>query len=366
MRIEIITLHAVQNYGSILQALATQEIFKMHGCEVTIINYIREDVRPEKLLKTWGKGSLIKTLIMLPTVYRWKKVFTEFAQYYLNLSEKQYTTSEDFKSYTLSADAYCTGSDQVWNSKWNRGIIPSLYLDFIPAECYKFSFAASFGQDRISEKEVKETKKYIQQYKRISVRENGAKKIIKEQYDYPEAVHIIDPTICLPADFWRNYSSPRKVKEDYMLIYNLNRSKAFDNYAVELAKRTELKLVRICTRYDQFYRPGKSMLVPQVFDFISLIDNARYVLTDSFHATSFSMNMGTEPICVYPKEFGTRLESFLMQIDSLQRHVIDYNDFDVINRTVNFDKVKKILDAERKNANCYIDNVISDIRELNF
>ena len=71
--------------------------------------------------------------------------------------------------------------------------------------------------------------------------------------------------------------------------------KEFDRYAVELSKRTGLKLVRFCTRYDQFYRPGKSMLVPEVFDFISLIDNAKFVLTDSFHATAFSLNLHTEP-----------------------------------------------------------------------
>lgn len=43
IKIDVITLHAVQNYGSVLQALATQEILKQHGCDVTIIDYVRED-----------------------------------------------------------------------------------------------------------------------------------------------------------------------------------------------------------------------------------------------------------------------------------------------------------------------------------
>lgn len=63
MRIDVITLHAVQNYGSVLQALATQEFLKQHGCTVRIINYIRENVRPENLLKTWGKGNPLKSAI---------------------------------------------------------------------------------------------------------------------------------------------------------------------------------------------------------------------------------------------------------------------------------------------------------------
>ena len=42
MRVDVITLHAVQNYGSVLQALATQKLLEKHGCEVKIINYIKK------------------------------------------------------------------------------------------------------------------------------------------------------------------------------------------------------------------------------------------------------------------------------------------------------------------------------------
>ena len=170
--------------------------------------------------------------------------------------------------------------------------------------------------------------------------------------------------MCVSGDFWRNYETERKIKSEYILVYNLNRSKDFDRYAMELARRTRLKLVRFCTRYDQFYRPGKSMLVPEVFDFISLIDNAKYVLTDSFHATAFSLNLHTEPICVYPKEFGGRLESILQQTNQTHRHISNYSDFDVINRPVDFECVETILKEERNKANVFLNNVVSEIHEF--
>lgn len=364
MKIDIITLHAVQNYGSILQAFATQEIFRKHGCEVTIINYVREDVRFENLMQTWSKGNLVKAVAIFPTIIRWKKVFGRFGQHYLNLSKRIYTTEEDFKTYPLTADAYCTGSDQVWNSKWNKGILPCLYLNFVPAEKYKFAFSASFGQSKLPEQEVTETEAYLKEYNQISVRETEAEVIVKEQYHIENCVHIVDPTLCVSGDFWRNYETERKIKSEYILVYNLNRSKDFDRYAMELARRTRLKLVRFCTRYDQFYRPGKSMLVPEVFDFISLIDNAKYVLTDSFHATAFSLNLHTEPICVYPKEFGGRLESILQQTNQTQRHISNYSDFDVINRPVDFECVETILKEERNKANVFLNNVVSEIHEF--
>lgn len=363
MKIDVITLHAVQNYGSVLQALATQELFKQHGCDVTIINYVRENVRWENLLQTWSKGNPVKAMLMYPTIVKWKKVFGEFCNQYLNLTDEIYTTEADFEKYPLNADAYCTGSDQVWNSKWNRGILTPLYLGFVPANKFKFAFSASFGQSELTQEEVNITQKYIDQYKFISVRENSAKEIIEKQYNYPKATHVIDPTLTMTAEFWRKYATPRKIRKDYILIYNLNRSKEFDEYAKKLAKKAGLKLVRFCTRYDQFYRPGKSMLVPEVFDFVSLIDNAKYVLTDSFHATAFSMNLNTEPICIYPNEFGGRLDSFLELTDSKQRHIRDYNDFDVVNRPVDFAKVNKILMQERKKVNVFLKEVIEAIEK---
>lgn len=360
MKIDIITLHAVQNYGSVLQAFATQEFLKQHGCDVTIINYIRENVKYENLLESWSHGNPVKAAVMIPTIRRWKKVFETFCENNLNLTDKVYTTEEDFKAYPLTADAYCTGSDQVWNSKWNKGIIPPLYLSFVPADKFKFAFSASFGQSRLEQSEVDTTRKYIEQYNYISVREDSAKKIVEEQYGYNEAVHLLDPTLIMPGSFWRKYKSKTKINGDYILIYNLNRSKAFDDYARKLAKKNNLKLVRFCTRYDQFYRVGKSMLVPEVTDFITLIDNAKYVLTDSFHATAFSLNMNTEPICVYPNEFGGRLESILRLTDSLQRHIASYDDFDVVNRTVDFKKVNGVLNTEREKAESFINTVLKD------
>ena len=38
---DLITLHSVYNYCSVLQAYATQEIFKKHQVDITIIDYIR-------------------------------------------------------------------------------------------------------------------------------------------------------------------------------------------------------------------------------------------------------------------------------------------------------------------------------------
>ena len=80
VNIDVITLHAVQNYGSVLQALATQELMEKKGCKVSIINYIRNDIRYDNLLEYRSGGNLIKKVILLPTDKRWKTVFEKFCQ----------------------------------------------------------------------------------------------------------------------------------------------------------------------------------------------------------------------------------------------------------------------------------------------
>lgn len=363
MKVALITLHAIKNYGSVLQTLATQEIFKEYGCDVKLINYIREDSLDKNLLHTWGGSNPVKQAAMLPTLIKWKSVFNDFVAQNFDLTDHVYTYPEDFKRYPIEADIYCTGSDQVWNTGWNGGIIKSLFLDFVPDDKFRFAYAASFGKKTLSEAEVSETKDLIEKYNFISVREDYAKTMLQDYYGYKDAVHVLDPTLAYDGDFWRKYAPKSKIKGDYILIYNLNRSKEFDKYAVELSKKTGLPIYFLCRRYDQFARPGKSILVPEVFEFITLIDNAKYVLTDSFHATAFSLNLNTEPICIYPNEYGGRLESVLRMTDSLQRHVNNYQDFDVVNRHVDFEKVNSIFAEQRKKTRDFLSKVFETYRD---
>ncbi|MBQ9768215.1 MAG: polysaccharide pyruvyl transferase family protein [Lachnospiraceae bacterium] len=365
MKIDLITLHAVKNYGSVLQTLATQKIFESYGYEVEVINYIREDCLDKNLLQYWCGKNPVKRVAMYPTIKRWDTVFNKFIREHFKLTDKVYTYEEDFVDFPLTADLYCTGSDQVWNSGWNGGIEKALFLNFVPESKYKFAYSASFGKKELSEEEVAATKPYIDQYKYISVREDYAKTILEKQYGYTNCCHVVDPTLAYDGDFWRGFAPKSKRKGDYILIYNLNRSKAFDEYAVKLSKKTGLPLVRLCTRYDQFYRPGKSVLVPEVFEFITLIDNAKYVLTDSFHATAFSLNLNTEPICIYPAEYGGRLESILRMTNSLQKHVENYDDFDVVNRSVDFDEVNRALSEQRARIREFLEAVFEDFEKNN-
>ena len=72
-----------------------------------------------------------------------------------------------------------------------------------------------------------------------------------------------------------------------------------------------LKIKILSYQLHVFYKNGKIYCNPQVEDFLALIDNAKYVITDSFHATAFSINFNKQFIIVYPGKYSTRLQIIL-------------------------------------------------------
>lgn len=351
--VTIITLQNVRNYGSALQALATQEIFRSLGCHVDFINYIRKDIEsPVTRIKKWCKEfNLIKKVIygciLYPSFVRQNKVFTRFIKRNLNVLPRKYTTNEDFKNFPITSDIYCTGSEQTWNSAWNDGILPPLFLNFVPDHVRKIAYAASFGKSKLDDWEKPETKELLKRYYAISVRESSGVDIIKD-LGLPEATHVLDPTLQVDKYFWKQYVGERKIEQPYVLVYQLNTNKDFDNYTKEFARRKGLKLVRFCTRIDQAIKCGKSLIVPDVLDFVSIINYADTVITDSFHATAFSINMNIPMICIYPHEFGGRIASILKLTGLESRHLSSYSDFSFVNSPkIDFTAVNAILDDER-------------------
>lgn len=149
----------------------------------------------------------VHAIIKTASFIRANRMFNRFRHEFIHISpEHQYTTMKDFEGYKSDADAFCSGSDQVWNSQLNDGIHPHFYLAFAPEGSYKFAFSSSFGRDTVPDDEVNETRKYINDYRHISVREDSGVKILNEQYNYNKAVHVLDPTLCIDPETWRKYA----------------------------------------------------------------------------------------------------------------------------------------------------------------
>ena len=161
-KIAIITFHAVSNHGSVLQTFATKKKLESKGLEVEIINFKKEECRGLlPLIKFWNQDvhnpikKFVRGVILFPSFLRWKYMFARFLRKYIDvdINAKAYTTEEDFKHFPLNADIYCVGSDQVWNSVWNNGILKPLFLTFIPNSYPKVSYSSSFGRTELKEED---------------------------------------------------------------------------------------------------------------------------------------------------------------------------------------------------------------------
>lgn len=358
-KVGIITLHRVVNYGSVLQAFALQEKIKNLGYDVEMIDYYPERLTMIGMLKRiknknakFEHSLLLRTIariIIFPSYVLRFHTFFSFLKKHIILTPKVYKTKEELEKYDFDYDIYCTGSDQVWNCGWNEKFDYPYYLSFAPDDKKKIAYAASFGKSKLDTDEIAETKKYLSRYDSISLRETSGVDIVSK-LGIKESVNVVDPTLLLNGEEWRKISSNKYSNDDYILVYNLNRNKKIDMYAKNLSKKSGLKVRFLSYQLHEFYKKGKIMCNPKVEDFLALIDNAKYVITDSFHATAFSINFNTPFVIVYPGKYSTRLQSIL-KITGLENRVAqDENDMSAINNEIDFSKINSIIDEERKKS----------------
>lgn len=359
-KIAIITLHNVGNYGSVLQAYATQCFFENIGLEPVIIDYRRPW---ETAFGYWFylnerslKGAA-RNVMYFPSKILHLGPFRRFRNKYLKLTEKRYKSAADLKNNPVAADYYCTGSDQVWNSGWNDGVIAEYFLNFVDEKtAKKISFAASFGNSKLSEKEKNVIKPLLKDYDLITVREQQSVDMLEKELGL-ESFEILDPTLQMNGTFWRKLCRPeRLVDNKYALLIQLNRNHAFDDLAIRFAKRRGIELVRLCLRVDQLVLPGKCILIPEVEDYIRLIRDAEYVLTDSFHAVSFCINLEKQFYVYYPEKYSERLKSILSILQLPDRELHDT----ITNDSIEYGAIQSILENKREFAKHKIEEVVEN------
>ena len=171
MKISIITRHAIANYGSILQTIATEKIFQRLNYETEVINYIPEDERIENLINSYIKNSriwnanfitrLIYRVLQKKNIYEMNRKFSEFQRKYLNLSKIEYHSTEELIKEKPNSNIFCTGSDQVWGPIGTENYDKNYFLDFIDKDDIAISYAASFGKEQISSKLKENLKNYL-------------------------------------------------------------------------------------------------------------------------------------------------------------------------------------------------------------
>ncbi len=327
MKIAIMTWFSYMNYGTFLQATALSEKLKSYGHEVKIIQYYpreKEPLLPDKNIfaefaekaarKIRNRG--IRNIV----AERSGNLFNAYSEKYFDLTEKCETLS-DLEKLSEEFDAFICGSDQIWSPL----VFDShYYLDFVKDSHKKIAYAPSMGVTEIKTEEIRtEINKLLENFEKISVREESGSRIISE-IKKREIPVVLDPTLLLTKKDWAELFNLRKKKEKYLLAYFLGNNERHIKKSQEIAKRLNLEFRIIPVFEKDLSRLGVvSGVGPE--EFTDLFYNAEYVCTDSFHGVAFSVNFGKDFTCFERFKKGdkenqnTRIYNILEKLDLKSR-----------------------------------------------
>lgn len=268
-------------------------------------------------------------------------------------------TIGDTSTATLNSYRYfSTGSDQIWGMMDKARGEQWGFLQFARPE-QRIALAPSFGVDSLNESQMKRLATYMQGYRLLSVREESGAKFIKEASG--RNAHVIcDPTLALHAAEWRSVSNDRLTPNGgYVLAYLLGDYSEEAENALHVAScYGELPVIRLSDRE----REGEPPAGPA--EFISLVNNASWVVTDSFHGSVFSV-IFQRPLTIvhrdgghamYSKMFG-RLETLAGKL-GIKHKVYGSQDFD-LSRSADYEGVSEAIEHERSKFMEYLEACLS-------
>ena len=375
-KIGIITLYNNNNnYGGVAQAYALNEYFKKMGYESELINYCQTNkkinyaIKPQKNIKYYTKKikNKIKKELLKPVFNKYeKKYFNELKARADKLESFRNTMehSEIYDSTSINKiekkyDYFVTGSDQCWNP----GVIDEAYtFSFLDGKNKNiFSYASSVAVSQVSDEYKKFMSQELKKYSYISVREEKSKELLQECTE-KNIEWVVDPTLLLEREEWKHITGKRIIKEKYIFSYMLGEGKEQRHLVEKFAKQKGMKLVTIpfivngnkfSFKYEDRCFGDIQELDLSFYDFLSLIANSEYVLTDSFHAVCFSYIFKKE-FYVFERNSGlstsSRVYSLLKLLGINEKRIWNkeiIEDDNIIDYDKASNKIKKNIEASK-------------------
>lgn len=370
-----------KNYGGMLQCYAFTRFFEKENIDYEIIRYKKKhsifsiikdfprifngvllNDKKEALKKKIGKA-LHKEFKSNDTIR--SRYFEEFCNsHFLELSPiyKGYRAlKEGSRRYT----SIISGSDQLWSP---AGLPTNFYnLQFCDKNVRRISYASSFGVGYIPWYQTKRTRSYLKKMDSISVRETKAAEIIYNLIG-KEVPVVLDPVFLLTKDEWdKCIDNERIVDEEYVFAYFLGNTEKYRLEVSKFAKDKRLKIVTL-KHVDQYVKEDVQFGDIELYnvgpkEFLNLIRNAKYVFTDSFHGSAFSIINRKQFMCFKRYSDSSKVSknsriSSLMDI--LHIDCVYHDDIKKVDSIIDYEKVENILSELREKSISYLMSSIKD------
>ena len=366
MKIGILTFQNTRNYGAMFQAYALQEKICSLGYDCDIIDYrakfIDKNYKIIKLSEARTFKKIIKYIITNNNLIEKKEKFDGFVEKYLKLSKKTYT-KENIDEMENDYDKIIVGSDQVWNLKLT-GNETVYFLDLINNSNKKYSYAASFGSSNILDEHKYFLKQALNDFNKISVREETGKEIVKTVSNNTAKV-VLDPTLLLSKKQWLNFASCQgdklKLKKDYIFLYRIAMTPTIVQFTKKLAKKHNCEVVYV-NDYKFSIFGFKNVFDFSPNEFLYYLSNARYVVTSSFHGVVLSINLNKNfffELSNEKKNGNARIENIVSKLDLYNREIKNGENIDIQNN-IDYKIVNDKLELLKKDSVNFLESILKD------
>lgn len=385
MKIGIVTSNAsfLSNYGAVLQAYALSEQLKKWGHSPEIINYrystgeqiVEVNHTVDRSLKARLKyifnGEVSLAQKFFYRLARGKRnaqteLFREFVREKLPIDLQKSATYEDLTNQTMSYECLICGSDQVWNplihaNRNDRGF----FLQFGPEECKRIAYAPSFGVSALPEEAKRTLKEYTDRFDVLSVREQSGAAILKEICERDVPV-MLDPTMMADASVWETlHTMPKGVPEEYILVYRFGKMAYVQEQIHRMASELKLPTLEIPVSIESYGKDSRLLFGIGPEEFVTLIRNARLVLTDSFHASVFSI-LNHKQFYTFLRQpqneknsMNSRMEN-LLETFGLQDRLIYPGDGNISLSKIDYESADLVLMQKRKESQKFLRDALGE------
>lgn len=374
MKIGILTQPLLNNYGGLLQNYALQTVLTELGHEVLTINVNYKDISQLRKTASIMKRSSLKLFrndILInpfPSIKE-SEIIGENTQQFIakNIKTtkliKHKVTEKLLKEYCF--DTFIVGSDQVWRPRYSPQL-STYFLDFVSENITvrKIAYAASFGVSNweFTQKQTKNLRKLIKLFDAVSVREDSAIDLCKKYFNV-DASHLLDPTLLLDKEIYKSLVKIQDVKmsSGNLFTYILDKSDKKDAIINKISQKYDLNVFAVMPK-KMFSDSGKQniqeCIFPPVEEWIRGFMDAKFVITDSFHGTIFSIIFNKPFYAIANKNRGlTRFTSLLKLFNIENRLLFSTDDIDKdYSNEINWEHINKIISQEKLKSLNYLMN----------
>lgn len=268
------------NYGSCLQAYALSKVMNSISVDGEQVEY---HLVPLREFKDYPRSHSVKGIVANHIIKMFRKSFVQFESRYMQYADIHFMS--DLDKLNDKYDVFVCGGDAVWRPDLN-GMLSAYYMDY--AKKYLFSYSASFGKAEFSEAEIEFTRKMLQNYREFGIREETGKEIIERCGLSQKVTTVADPVLLLTRQEWDQISDQKINHEKYILAYATHVTENYKEFVKALSRHTGLKVIYTACSPKTALSQGLTKLhTPQKW--LSLIRDAEYVVSESFHATVLSL-----------------------------------------------------------------------------